>query len=60
MAWASQFSNKVVKYLKERAKASQTLYNYYSNEDQPIGVRAANRLPFRKMKLSAIINRKKS
>ncbi len=57
---ASVILDKVIKYLKERAKVSQTLYNYYSNEDIPPGVRAANRPPFRKMKFSGIINRKKA
>jgi hypothetical protein len=51
---------KFVKYIEERSKVSRTLCVYYGNEDQPIGVRTADRLPFRKMKLSAIINRKKA
>ncbi|KAI9259255.1 hypothetical protein EDC94DRAFT_160502 [Helicostylum pulchrum] len=49
-----------VKYLEARANVSEGLSNYYGNEDIPPGVRAADRLPFRKMKLSSIINMKQS
>ncbi|GAA5800581.1 hypothetical protein HPULCUR_006017 [Helicostylum pulchrum] len=49
-----------VKYLEAKANVSEGLNNYYGNEDIPPGVRAADRLPFRKMKLSSIINMKQS
>ncbi|KAI9245273.1 hypothetical protein EDC94DRAFT_643458 [Helicostylum pulchrum] len=51
---------KFVKYLEARANVSEGLNNYYSNEYISPGVRAADRLPFRKMKLSSIINMKQS
>ncbi|KAI9269577.1 hypothetical protein EDC94DRAFT_639311 [Helicostylum pulchrum] len=49
-----------VKYPEARANVSEGLNNYYGNEDIPPGVRAADRLPFRKMKLSSVINMKQS
>ncbi|GAA5803261.1 hypothetical protein HPULCUR_008739, partial [Helicostylum pulchrum] len=49
-----------VKYLEARANVSEGLNNCYGNEDIPPGVRAADRLPFRKMKLSSFINMKQS
>ncbi|GAA5799124.1 hypothetical protein HPULCUR_004533 [Helicostylum pulchrum] len=49
-----------VKYLEARANVSEGLNNYYGNEDIPPGVRAADRLPFRRMKLSSVINMKQS
>ena len=48
------------KYLQERAKVSQGLYDYYTNEDIPAGIRATDKLPFRKMKLSNYINSKQA
>jgi hypothetical protein len=48
------------KYLQEKAKVSQGLYEYYNNEDISAGIRAADRLPFRKMKLSSCINSKQA
>ncbi|KAI9265788.1 hypothetical protein EDC94DRAFT_634206 [Helicostylum pulchrum] len=47
-----------VKYLEARANVTEGLNNYYGNEDIPPGARAADRLPFRKMKLSSITNMK--
>ncbi|GAA5816879.1 hypothetical protein MFLAVUS_010413 [Mucor flavus] len=47
-----------VKYLEARANVSEGLNNYYGNEDIPPEVGAADRLPFRKIKLSSIINMK--
>ncbi|GAA5802799.1 hypothetical protein HPULCUR_008274 [Helicostylum pulchrum] len=49
-----------VKYLEARENVSEGLNNYYINEDISPGVRAVDRLPFRKMKLSSIINMKQS
>ncbi|GAA5806514.1 hypothetical protein HPULCUR_012049 [Helicostylum pulchrum] len=51
---------KFVKYLEARANVSEGLNNYYSNEYISPGVRAADCLRFRKMKLSSIINMKQS
>ncbi|KAI9270016.1 hypothetical protein EDC94DRAFT_334909 [Helicostylum pulchrum] len=49
-----------VKYLEARTNVFEGLNNYYGNEDIPPGVRDADRLPFRKMKLSSFINMKQS
>ncbi|GAA5796416.1 hypothetical protein HPULCUR_001788 [Helicostylum pulchrum] len=49
-----------VKYLEARANVSEGLNNYYGDEYMPPGVRDADRLPFRKMKLLSFINMKQS
>ncbi|GAA5801827.1 hypothetical protein HPULCUR_007281 [Helicostylum pulchrum] len=50
----------IVKYLEARENVSEGLNNYYINKDISPGVRAVDRLPFYKMKLSSIINMKQS